>query len=407
MEEILLAISLFTTILVAMVAGIVWVRAKLVPGGDLTITVNGEKTFTTQAGGKLLNCLSDQGIFIASACGGGGTCALCTVKVHEGGGSILPVERGYITRKEALEGNRLSCQVPVKQSMQVEVPPEVFDTKRWTCTVRSNHSVALYIKELVLELPEGEEVNYKAGGYIQVETPPHKLDYAEFIIEDRFKEEWDRADIWRYKSDVKEEVIRAYSMASYPGEKGILSFNIRVAFPPADAPTDAPPGKVSSWLFDLKPGDPVTLSGPYGDFFIKDTDAEMIYIGRGAGMAPLRSHLYEVLLGQKTKRKVSYWYNARNGLESFYQKEFEELAKEFPNFSFHLALSRPRPEDNWEGPVGYIANVLHDQYLVDHPAPEDVEYYVCGPPVMMDSVFRMLEELGVESENIAYDDFGE
>ena len=406
MPEILLGVGIFTIILVLLVVAIVTVRAKLVPGGELTITVNGEKTITTQPGGKLLGCLADHGIFVASACGGGGTCAMCMVKVHEGGGSILPVERNYINRKEAAAGKRLSCQVPVKQSMQVEVPPEVFETKRWTCTVRSNHNVALYIKELVLELPEGAEVNYQAGGYVQIETPPHQLDYRNFIIEEPYREAWDKADIWRYKSDVKTETIRAYSLSSYPGEKGILSFNIRVAFPPADAPPDAPPGIVSSWVFNLKPGDKVEVSGPYGEFYIKETEAEMIYIGRGAGMAPLRSHLYELLKGRKSKRKISYWYNARNMLEAFYQDEFEELAREFPNFSFHLVLSRPRPEDNWEGPTGYIANVLHDQYLKDHPAPEDVEYYVCGPPVMMDSVFRMLEDLGVEKENIAYDDFG-
>lgn len=407
MVEIVLGVVLFTIILMVMVVGIVGVRAKLVPSGEITITVNGERSITTQPGGKLLGCLADNGIFVASACGGGGTCALCTVQVLEGGGSILPVERNYINRKEAAEGKRLSCQVPVKQSMQVEVPPEVFETKRFTCTVRSNRNVSLYIKELVLELPEGEEINYQAGGYIQIEAPPHELDYRDFLIDECYREEWDKADIWRYKSVVKEEVVRAYSMASYPGEKGILSFNIRVAFPPADAPPNAPPGKMSSWIFKLQPGDKVDLSGPYGDFFIKETDAEMIYIGRGAGMAPLRSHLYELLKGRKTKRKVSFWYNARNLLENFYKEEFEELAREIPNFSYHLALSRPRPEDNWEGSVGYIANVLHDEYLKDHPAPEDVEYYVCGPPVMMDSVFRMLEELGVEQDNIAYDDFGE
>ena len=407
MIEILLGVVLFTIILLSLVVGIVTVRARLLPGGELTITVNGEKTFTTAPGGKLLGCLADHGIYVASGCGGGGTCALCTVKVCEGGGSILPVERNYITRKEAADGVRLSCQVPVKHSMQVEVPPEVFETKHFSCKVISNRGVSLYIKELVLELPEGEEVNYQAGGYIQIEAPPHELDYRDFDIEEEYREEWDRADIWQYKSVVKEPVIRAYSMASCPAEKGILMFNIRVAFPPADAPPDAPPGKMSSWIFKLKPGDGVDLSGPYGDFFIKDTDAEMIYIGRGAGMAPLRSHLFDLFKRQKTTRKVSYWYNARNLLENFYREEFEALAEEFPNFSYHLALSRPRPEDNWEGPTGYIANVLHDLYLKDHPAPEDVEYYVCGPPVMMDSVFRMLDDLGVEQENIAYDDFGE
>ena len=406
MAEIILGVILFTIVLLTLVTAIVWVRARLLPGGELTITVNGEKSFETPPGGKLLGCLADHGIYVASACGGGGTCALCTVKVLEGGGSILPVERNYISRREALDGKRLSCQVPVKHSMQVEVPPEVFETKRWTCKVRSNRTVALYIKELVLELPEGEEVNYQAGGYIQIEAPPHEVDYRDFEIEEPFHSEWDRADIWRYKSVVTEPVVRAYSMASYPGEEGILSFSIRVAFPPADAPPDAPPGKMSSWIFNLKPGDNVTISGPYGDFFIKETDAEMIYIGRGAGMAPLRSHLYELLKGRQSKRKISYWYNARNMLEVFYQDEFEQLAREIPNFSYHLALSRPRPEDQWEGPTGYIANILHDQYLANHPAPEDIEYYVCGPPVMMDSVFRMLEELGVESENIAYDDFG-
>lgn len=407
MMEIVLGTVLFTLILLGLVGVIMLAKTRLVASGDVTIVVNDQKELQVPTGGKLLNCLADQGIFVSSACGGGGTCAQCKVRVLQGGGDILPVERTYINKREAREGQRLSCQVAVKQPMKIEVPPEVFETKKWTCRVRSNRNVSVFIKELILELPEGESVDFKAGGYITIDIPPHRLSYREFDIDERFVPMWDKRNIWQYESVVEEPIVRAYSMANHPGEKGIIMLNVRVAFPPADAPPDAPPGKASSWLFKLKKGDEVTISGPYGEFYIHDSDSEMIYIGRGAGMAPLRSHIYDLLKNRKTQRKIAYWYNARNLSEVFYREDFEQLAREHPNFTYHLALSRPQPDDNWTGFTGYIAYVLHDNYLKDHPAPEDVEYYICGPPVMTDSVLQVLDDLGVEPDNIFFDDFGE
>ncbi len=304
------------------------------------------------------------------------------------------------------EGYRLSCQVPVKQPLVIEVPVEALETKRWLCHVRSNRNVATFIKELVLELPEGEEVDFKAGGYIQIEVPPHHVSYKNYVIDSRFRPEWDKYNMWRYESQVDEPVVRAYSMANYPGEKGIIMLNVRIASPPPRAPENVPPGKVSSYIFNLQPGDEVTISGPYGEFFIKETDAEMVYVGGGAGMAPLRSHVFELFKNCRTDRKVSYWYGGRSVRELFYVDEFRAIEKEFPNFSFHLALSEPLPEDNWTGYTGFIHQVLYDHYLKDHPAPEDIEYYMCGPPMMNQAVFRMLDDLGVERENIAFDDFG-
>jgi Na+-transporting NADH:ubiquinone oxidoreductase subunit F len=372
----------------------------------VNILINDQQTLTTPAGDKLLGCLASQGIFISSACGGGGTCGQCVVKIQEGGGEILPTERTHISRREAREGVRLSCQVAVKQDMKIEVPPEVFETKKWQCKVKSNRNVATFIKELVLELPTGEEVGFKAGGFIQIEVPPHHLKYSTFDIEDEYHEDWDKFNLWRFESDVDEPVVRAYSMANYPGEQGIIMLNVRVATPPPRAPEGTPPGQVSSYIFDLKPGDDVTISGPYGEFFLTETESEMVYIGGGAGMAPLRSHTFELFKNLKTGRKVSYWYGARSLREIFYQEEFEEIAREFPNFSWHVALSEPMAEDNWTGYVGFIHQVLMDNYLKDHPAPEDVEYYICGPPMMLQAVLKMLDDLGVESENILFDDFG-
>jgi Na+-transporting NADH:ubiquinone oxidoreductase subunit F len=354
----------------------------------------------------LLNALADEGIFVSSACGGGGTCAQCKVKVLEGGGDILPTEKSHINKAAEREGCRLSCQVAVKQDMKVEVPEECFETRKWRCKVRSNRNVATFIKELVLELPEGEDVGFKAGGYIQIECPPHKLKYASFDVEEEFRSDWDKFDLWSIESDVQEEVIRAYSMANYPGEKGIIMLNVRVASPPPRAPKGTPPGKMSSYIFNLKPGDEVTISGPYGEFFIKDTPAEKIYIGGGAGMAPLRSHIFELFKNMDTDCKVSYWYGGRSSRELFYLDEFEELAKKNDNFSLHIALSEPLPEDNWTGPKGFIHQVLLNEYLAKHPAPEDCEYYICGPPMMLKAVRDMLADLGVEPENIAFDDFG-
>ncbi|MFW6170200.1 MAG: NADH:ubiquinone reductase (Na(+)-transporting) subunit F, partial [Planctomycetota bacterium] len=345
-------------------------------------------------------------IFVPSACGGAGTCSQCRVQVLSGGGDILPTERSHFNKREIRQGYRLSCQVPVKQPMRIVVPDEALETKRWRCRVRSNRNVATFIKEMVLELPQDETVDFKAGGYIQVEVPPHSIDYKDFDIDERFRGDWDKYNMWRFRSVVDEPVMRAYSMANYPGERGIIMLNVRIASPPPRAPENVPPGQVSSYLFGLQPGDEVTLSGPYGDFFIKDTDAEMVYIGGGAGMAPLRSHIFELFKNRRTSRTVSYWYGGRSLRELFYVDEFRAIEKEFPNFKFQLALSEPLPEDHWDGFTGFIHQVLYDNYLKDHPAPEDIEYYMCGPPMMLEAAFRMLDDLGVEKESIAFDDFG-
>ena len=403
--EILTGIAIFTGVVLALVTLIMLARKVLVASGNVKISINGQKDIEVPVGGKLMSALANEGIFVSSACGGGGTCAQCEVKVHSGGGDILPTEEGHITKREAKEGCRLSCQVAVKQDMEIEVPPEAFDTKKWECTVRSNDNVATFIKELVLELPEGEDVDFRAGGYIQIECPPHIVDYKDFDIDDEYREDWDKYNVWQYTSKVDEEVIRAYSMANYPGEKGIIMLNVRVASPPPRQP-DVPPGKMSSYIFNLKPGDKVTISGPYGEFFIKDSDAEMVYIGGGAGMAPLRSHIFELFNNLKTGRKVSYWYGGRSMRELFYIEHFRKIEEQFPNFQFNIALSEPLPEDNWTGYKGFIHQVLLENYLKDHPAPEDNEYYICGPPMMNQAVFRMLDDLGVEPESIAFDDFG-
>ena len=404
--EILFGIFMFTLVVLALVGVILSAKKSLVASGPVKILINDQKTVEVPAGGKLLGALADAGVFVSSACGGGGTCAQCKVKVTDGGGEILETEKGHISRRDAKEGERLSCQVAVKEDMVVEVPPEAFETKKWDCTVRSNDNVATFIKEFVLELPEGEEVDFRAGGYIQIECPPHEVHYKDFDIDKEYHPDWDQFNIWRYVSKVDEPVVRAYSMANYPGEKGIIMLNVRVATPPPRAPEGIPPGKMSSYIFSLKPGDKAQISGPYGEFFIKDTKSEMVYIGGGAGMAPLRSHIFELFKRQKTERKVSYWYGGRSLRELFYIEHFEEIEKEFPNFKFNIALSDPLPEDNWDGYQGFIHQVLLDNYLSKHPAPEDIEYYICGPPMMNAAVFRMLDDLGVEPENIAYDDFG-
>ena len=403
--EILLGVATFTLVVLALVGLIMTAKMFLVNSGDVKIMVNNQKEIIVPAGGKLMSTLAEEGIFVSSACGGGGTCAQCLVKVHSGGGDILETEKGHINKREAREGCRLSCQVAVKQDMEVEVPEEAFETKKWECTVRSNGNVATFIKELVLELPEGEDVGFKAGGYIQIESPPHTVHYKDFDIEKEFHEDWDKYDVWRYTSVVEETVIRAYSMANYPGEEGIIMLNVRVASPPPRL-EGVPPGKMSSYIFNLKPGDKVTISGPYGEFFIKDTEAEMLYVGGGAGMAPLRSHIFELFKNLKSGRKVSYWYGGRSLRELFYIEEFRQIEKDFPNFTFNLALSEPLPEDNWTGYKGFIHQVVIDNYLKDHPAPEDIEFYFCGPPMMNQCVMQMCEDFGVEPENIAFDDFG-
>lgn len=404
--EIGLGVALFTVIVLALVFIIIAAKSKLVPSGNVKISVNGEKTIEAPVGGKLLGALADANLFVSSACGGGGTCAQCRVNISEGGGSILPTEETHINKREAREGCRLACQVTVKQDMKIDVPEEVFGVKKWKCKVRSNDNVATFIKELVLELPEGENVDFRAGGYIQIECPPHEVDYKDFDIAEKFHEDWDHFNIWRYKSIVKEDVMRAYSMANYPEEKGIIMLNVRIASPPPNASADIPPGQMSSYIYSLKPGDEVTISGPFGEFFAKDTEAEMVFVGGGAGMAPMRSHIFDQLKRLGTNRKVTFWYGARSLKEMFYVKDFDDLAEQFDNFEWHVALSDPKEEDNWEGYTGFIHNVLYENYLKDHKAPEDCEFYMCGPPMMNAAVIGMLEDLGVEPENILLDDFG-
>ena len=405
MVDVLLGVLIFTTVILALVGIIVGSRQYLVNTGKVKIMVNDQKEIEVEAGGKLMGALADAGIFVSSACGGGGTCAQCKVNIFDGGGDILETEKGHINKKEAREGCRLSCQVAVKQDMVVEVPEEAFETKKWECVVRSNNNVATFIKELILELPEGEDVDFKAGGYIQIECPPHVVNYKDFDIDTEYHGDWDKYKVWENISTVDETVVRAYSMANYPGEKGIIMLNVRIASPPPRMP-DVPPGKMSSYIFNLKPGDKVTISGPYGEFFIKETESEMLYVGGGAGMAPLRSHIFELFKNLKTGRKVSFWYGGRSLRELFYIDEFKAIEEEFPNFTLNLALSEPLPEDNWTGYTGFIHQVVIDNYLKDHPSPEDIEYYYCGPPMMNKCVQKMCEDHGVEPENISFDDFG-
>ncbi|MDD7805029.1 MAG: NADH:ubiquinone reductase (Na(+)-transporting) subunit F [Endozoicomonas sp. (ex Botrylloides leachii)] len=405
---ILLGVVMFSVIVLSLVAVILVARSRLVSTTGVTININDdpEKKIATEAGGKLLTTLADSGVFLASACGGGGTCAQCKCKVLSGGGEMLPTERSHFTKREEKEGWRLSCQVAVKQDMQIAVDEELFGVKKWECEVTANDNVATFIKELTLKLPEGENVNFRAGGYVQLEAPIHEVDYKDFDIQEEYRSDWDKFNLWQYKSKVTEPVIRAYSMANYPEEKGILKFNIRIASPPPGASPEIPPGQMSSFAFNLKPGDKMTVYGPFGEFFAKDTDNEMVFVGGGAGMAPMRSHIFDQLKRLSSKRKISFWYGARSLREAFYVEEFDQLAEENPNFTWHLALSDPQPEDNWKGKSGFIHQVLLENYLKDHPAPEDCEFYMCGPPMMNTAVINMLNDLGVEKENILLDDFG-
>ena len=407
MSEILVAVTMFTAVTLLIVGVLLAAKRKLVAHGDVSILINDDpaKSLRVPAGGTLLGTLADQKIFIPSACGGKGACGVCDVVVKEGGGELLPTETGYIGRGEAKRGHRLACQVKVKRDMKIEIAPEVFAVRKWQCKVISNRNVATFIKELKLALPPGEEVPFRAGGYVQISCPPHRVEFRSFDIDPQFRDAWDRFDLWRYKSVVTETIERAYSMANYPSEKGILLFTIRIAFAP-DYREDIPPGIITSWIFNLKPGDEVTVAGPFGEFFARDTDAEMCFIGGGAGMAPMRSHIFDQFKRLSTRRKVTFWYGARSLREAYYVDEFEALQKENPNFEWHLALSEPLPEDNWSGPVGFIHNVLHDRYLKNHPAPEDLEYYMCGPGPMNKAVIAMLLSLGVDRENILLDDFG-
>ncbi|MCX7109678.1 MAG: NADH:ubiquinone reductase (Na(+)-transporting) subunit F [Proteobacteria bacterium] len=405
MLEIILGVTFFTAIVIALVFVILGAKSKLVAEGNVEIEINHEKKIQVPIGSKLLTALADHNLFVSSACGGGGTCGQCKVKVLEGGGDILPTELSLITKREAKEGDRLSCQVTVKQDMKIHVHDEVFGVKKWQTTVRSNHNVATFIKELVLEMPKGEAMDFRAGGYIQIESPAYDIKFSGFEIEERFRDEWDKYNLWAIESVVKEPTIRAYSMANYPEENDIVMLNVRIATPPPRI-ADAPPGIMSSYIFNLKPGDKVTISGPFGEFFARETNNEMVFVGGGAGMAPMRSHIFDQLRRIKTDRKLTFWYGARSMREMFYVEDFDMLQAENKNFTWHIGLSEPKPEDNWTGHVGFIHNVLFDNYLKKHPAPEDCEYYLCGPPMMNSAVIKMLVDLGVERENIMLDDFG-
>jgi len=402
-----IAILVFTAVVLGLVLILMAARRQLVATGDVAIVVNDDETAPLQvpAGGTLLGVLTDSRILIPSACGGKGSCGVCDVVVKEGGGALMPTETPFIPPGKAKRGHRLACQVKVKGDMRIELAPEIFNAKEWDCRVISNRTVSSFIKELKLALPEGVSVPFRAGGYMQLRCPPHELSFSEFDIDPGHREDWDKFDLWRFRSVVPEPVERAYSLASYPLEKDLL-FTIRIAFPPGYR-DDIPPGIVSSWLFKLQEGDRVVATGPFGEFYARDTDNEMCFIAAGAGMAPMRSHILDQLLRLKSKRKMSFWYSARNLSEAFYIEEFDALAAAHPNFSWNLVLSEPRPEDNWTGPVGLVRQqALKKLYLDHHPAPEEIEYYLCGPAVMNNTMTAMLLDLGVDRENIMFDDFG-
>jgi len=412
-EIIILGVVVFTIIIMALVLILMFAEKKLIPQGDVVLDINGDASLKkhTSPGTTLLNALTNNEIFLPSACGGGGTCGMCTCQVLEGGGDILPTETGHINRKEAKDNWRLACQMKVKNDLKLHIPDEIFNIQEFKAKVKSNDSVSTYIKELVLEIPEGIELNYLAGGYIQINIPAYKdLSYKEMDIPEKFSPEWDDYKVWDIVASNPEPIVRAYSMASYPAEKGIVMLNVRVCTPPWDRAknqfANVPAGLASSYIFNLKAGDEVTISGPYGEFFIQDTQNEMVYIGGGAGMAPLRSHIFHLFNTLKTGRKVTYFYGARSKKEIFYEPLFRKIEEENPNFKFIIALSEPAEDDNWEGPVGFIHNVLYEEHLKEHEAPEDIEYYMCGPPVMSDAVHAMLDNLGVEEKNIHADDFG-
>jgi Na+-transporting NADH:ubiquinone oxidoreductase subunit F len=406
MLEIIISVLLFTGILLVLTLLILWVRARLVPQGEVNININDELDIRVRAGSRLLGALADNQIYAPSACGGGGTCGQCRVVVYEGGGTLLPTEASLISRREAMAGERLACQVAVTQDIRIRVPEDVFGVKKWLCAVRSNNNVSTFIKELVLDLPAAETIDFRAGGYIQIECPPHELSYTTFDIQAEYREDWERFGLFELDSSVKEPVVRAYSMANYPEENDFIMLNVRIATPPPNLPGNVPTGVMSSFIFNLKPGEQVEVFGPYGEFFAKETDAEMVFIGGGAGMAPMRSHILDQIKRLNSRRIISFWYGARSLREAFYAREFDELAQQNNNFSWHLALSEPEGEDNWTGFEGFIHDVLFQQYLKDHPSPEDCEYYICGPPMMIAAVSKMLDDLGVEKENILFDDFG-
>ena len=409
-QVILASIVIFLIVIIFLVAMLLYARKKLTPQGEVKLTINEDKELTVNPGSTILTTLSTHKIFLPSACGGGGTCAMCKCQVFEGGGSILPTEVGYFTRKEAQNNWRLGCQVKVKEDMSIGIPPEIFGIKKWECEVVSNESVATFIKEFVVKLPEGEKLDFRSGGYIQIDVPKITVDYKDMIIGDEYKEDWDKFKMWDLQMKNPEPIFRAYSMANHPAEDNIIMLNIRIATPPFDRKSGGfmkvNPGICSSFIFSRKPGDKVMISGPYGEFFIKDTDREMMFIGGGAGMAPMRSHIFDLYKTKKTSRKSTFWYGGRSLRELFYIDEFQALEKENPNFKFHIGLSEPLPEDNWEGHTGFIHQIVMDEYLKNHPEPEEIEYYLCGPPMMNDAVFKMLDDYGVPDEMIAFDDFG-
>jgi Na+-transporting NADH:ubiquinone oxidoreductase subunit F len=407
---VLSSIAVFLVVILTLVMGLLYARKKLTPQGNVKLTINEEKEMVVEPGSTLLSTLSANGIFLPSACGGGGTCAMCKCQVFEGAGDILPTEKGYFTRKEIQNKWRLGCQVKVRGDLKLAVPEEVFGIKKWECEVVSNHNVATFIKEFVVRLPEGEHLEFRSGGYIQIDVPKCEVNFSEMVIEDEYRDEWDKFNMWNLKMKNPEPVFRAYSMANHPAEGNIIMLNIRIATPPWDRKANAfmkvNPGICSSFVFSRKPGDKVTISGPYGEFFIKENNREMMFIGGGAGMAPMRSHIFHLYHTEKTNRKATFWYGGRSLRELFYVDQFQAIEKDFPNFKFHIGLSEPKPEDSWTGYTGFIHKIILDEYLSKHPEPEEIDYYLCGPPQMNDAVFKMLDELGVPQENIAFDDFG-
>ncbi|MCH8331566.1 MAG: NADH:ubiquinone reductase (Na(+)-transporting) subunit F [Bacteroidetes bacterium] len=411
MDILVYSFFAFLIVILLLTSLLLYAKAKLVPSGQVNIFVNGdtENPLTASPGSTLLTTLSEKSVFLPSACGGGGTCALCKCQVIEGGGEVLPTELNYLTKKQADDNWRLACQVKVREDMEIKVPEEIFGIKKWECEVISNHNVATFIKEFIVKLPEGETLDFESGGYIQIDVPEGVYNFDDMDIEDEYKEDWDKFKLWDLKTTVDEEIFRAYSMANHPAEGNQILLNIRIASPPWDRSKngwmDVEPGLCSSYTFTRKPGDKVMISGPFGEFFIKPTEKEMVYIGGGAGMAPLRSHIYHLFHTLKTDRKVTFFYGGRSLRELFYTDNFRDIEKEFPNFKYHVGLSEPLPDDNWEGATGFIHEVALEEYLKDHPEPEEIEYYLCGPPQMLDAIFDMLDNLGVPEENIAYDEF--
>lgn len=407
---VIISIAVFLLVILVLVSVLLYAKKKLTPQGEVSFIINDEKELTVEPGSTILTTLSNNGVYLPSACGGGGTCGMCKCQVDEGGGSILPTETSFFTRKEQQQNWRLGCQVKVREDMKIRVPEEVLGIKKWECEVVSNRNVATFIKEFVVKLPEGETLDFKSGGYIQIDVPKFETSFKDFEIEEQFRDEWDAFKMWDLKLKNSEETFRAYSMASHPAENNIIMLNIRIATPPWDKQKggfmNVPPGICSSYIFSRKPGDKVTISGPYGEFFIKDTKREMMFIGGGAGMAPMRSHIFHEFLSNKTDRKATFWYGARSKREIFYEEDFRKIENEFPNFEFHIALSEPKESDNWEGYVGFIHQVILDNYLSKHEEPEEIEYYLCGPPMMNDAVQKMLYDMGVPEEMIAFDDFG-